>query len=467
LRVAGGTISEATARGLLLYGKQIRAGSLTRKRFFSKIGPEDNAFRDAAKYIGAVHREPGLQFFRSAKQSLAFGPGAGLALGVALGSQSLRAALVDANGELHHKHEGDRVPNQLQLQQHELLGRIREGVGAVLDAALEDESLLVDEALPFLGVSVAWPAPVTREKRTLGYALRHDRWRHGDPLDQLVASELSLDPDLSHAINDAGAAAIGVAYLQTNEQKHLAQKVPRLAMVVRLAGGIGGSTIVVEPPTDADGLGITSGFLASILTGGADHVAGEIGHIPVDSRLVERLNAECPDGLGSLVARQCSCSTDPDRYANHLEAFASAGALAERIDKDAPHAEVAARVLAEPDKKVHKKALGDVGALVGASLAGPIAVLNPATIVLTGAMAVPAVEKTLRAEVKRAHVFGTTPEISILDKDENSFIGVQGAALAVIRRRIFRRFPEILGVPKSALKASVAAATEPLREIPW
>jgi predicted NBD/HSP70 family sugar kinase len=465
--VGAGTISEETARGLLLYGKQIRSGSLTRKRFFSKIDPEDNAFRDAAKYIGAVSKDPGLQFFRSAKQSLAFGPGAGLSLGVSLGSQSLRAALVDANGELHHKHEGARLPNQLQLQQYDLLGRIREGVEPVLEAALEDESLLVDGSLPFLGVSVAWPAPVTRKKRTLGYALRHDNWRHGDPLDELVAAELSLDPALSHAINDAAAAAIGVAYLQTNEEKHLDQKVPRLAMVVRLAGGIGGSTIVVEPPTDGKGLGMTSGFIASILTGGADHVAGEIGHIPVDSQLVERLNAECPDGLGPLAPDHCSCSTDPDRYSNHLEAFAGAGALAERIDESAPHAEVAARVLAEPDKKMHKKALEDVGTLVGASLAGPIAVLNPATIVLTGAMAVPAVEQTLRAEVKRAHVFGSTPEISILREGENDFIGVKGAGLAVIRRRVFRRFPEILGVPKRALKGSVASVTVPLKEIPW
>lgn len=462
-----GEVIYQTARGLLLYGRQLREGNLTRKRFFEEIDPKDGAFRVASDEIGSVAKTPGLRFFDSKRQSLAFGPGAGLVLGVSLGSQSLRVALVDANGELHHKYEGERMPDQLELEPEELLDRMRAGAAEVLGKALEDKALLVNGALPFLGVSTAWPAPVTRDKHTVGYALRHDLWRHGQRLDEMVAAHLSLDLRLSNAINDAAAAAIGVAHLQTNEPQHLDQTFPRLAMVLRLAGGIGGSTIVVEAPTEEPGRGISSGFPTSILTGGVDHLSGEIGHVPVELQLVAELNKTKTRGLGALKPLPCSCTTDEDRSRSHLEAFASAGALAQRIDRKAPLAEVAARILDEPEKPAHKKALQDVGALIAASLAGPVAVFNPATLVLTGAMAVPEVEKSVRSGLSKVRVFGSLPEVSVLDDEENKFIGVKGAGMVVLRRKIFRRFPEILGVPKKSLKASVRNATVPLTELPW
>ena len=456
-----------TARGLLLYGRQLREGNLTRQRFFEKIDPKESAWRMASEDIGSVAKAPGLRFFDSRRQSLAFGPGAGLALGVSLGSQSLRAALVDANGALHHKFEGERMPDQLHLEPEALLDRMREVIEVVLRKGLKDKTLQVDGALPFLGISTAWPAPVTRQKTTVGFALRHDRWHHGQRLDKMVAAHLSLEPRLSNAINDAAAAAIGVAFRQTNEPQHLDQPFPRLAMVLRLAGGIGGSTIVVEAPTEEPGLGISSGFPTSILTGGVDHLAGEIGHVPVEQRLVGELNKSRKRGLGTLKPLPCSCTDENDRSSLHLEAFASAGALARRIDPKAPTSEVAARILKDPDKPVHKKGLQDVGELIAAALAGPVAVLNPATLVLTGAMAVPEVERTVRTGLEKVHVFGTPPEVSILDDDENKYIGVKGAGIAVLRRKIFRRFPDILGVPKKTLKSSVREATEPLKEIPW
>ena len=462
-----GEVIYQTARGLLLYGRQLREGNLTRKRFFDEIDPNEGAWRGASEGIGSVAKTPGLRFFDSKRQSLAFGPGAGLALGVSIGSQSLRAALVDANGELHHRYEAERMPDQLELEPGELLDRMRDGVAEVLSRALNDKALLVDGALPFLGVSTAWPAPVTRDKRTVGYALRHDLWRHGQRLDEMVATHLSLDPQLSNAINDAAAAAVGVADLQTNEIRHLDQPFPRLSMVLRLAGGVGGSTIVVEAPTEEPGRGISSGFPTSILTGGVDHLSGEIGHIPVELQLVHDLNKTKTRGLSVLKPLPCSCTTDEERSRSHLEAFASAGALARRIDAKAPLAEVAARILKEPDKPAHTKALQDVGELIAASLAGPVAVFNPATLVLTGAMAVPEVEKSVRIGLERVRVFGSLPEVSVLDEDENKFIGVKGAGLVVLRRKIFRRFHKILGVPKKSLQASVRNATAPLTEIPW
>ena len=238
-------------------------------------------------------------------------------------------------------------------------------------------------------------------------------------------------------------------------------------MVLRLAGGVGGSTIVVEAPTEEPGRGISSGFPTSILTGGVDHLSGEIGHIPVELQLVHDLNKTKTRGLSVLKPLPCSCTTDEERSRSHLEAFASAGALARRIDAKAPLAEGG-----RPDPqgtrqaRPHKSATGRRRAdrrLAGRSRRR----FNPATLVLTGAMAVPEVEKSVRIGLERVRVFGSLPEVSVLDEDENKFIGVKGAGLVVLRRKIFRRFHKILGVPKKSLQASVRNATAPLTEIPW
>src|SRR5262249_36499546 len=160
-----------------------------------------------------------------------FGPGAGLAVGVSLGTESLRATLVDANGWRYHSHESPPRPDQLELDPAAVLDRIAEAVSVVLDDALRDEKLLVDGALPLLGWSVAWPSPVDRDYRPVGHALAHPHWHRGQPLDQRVRRRLNVPGVPSFALNDAHAAAIAVAFRQTHQSDYLDWKHPRLAIV--------------------------------------------------------------------------------------------------------------------------------------------------------------------------------------------------------------------------------------------
>lgn len=462
------------AQGLLLYGRQIRDGAMDRKSFLAQIGVKDNAFRDAGEHLGAVRIKRGAAFFDSSKRGqLHFGPGAGLVMGVSLGRGSLRAALVDANGELHYRTEATPLPGQLELEPDELLDRIRDVVGPVFSAALSpDNRLLVDGKLPLLGVAVAWGVPVGRDGKPLGPALRHDSWRDKAPLYQRVAGHLRIPADRSHAMNDSHAAAIAVAWQQTRADEHLHQPHARLGIVLRVAGGISGASIVVEPPKAKPGLGLVSGFLKSVLIGGNDYHAGELGHLPLDGEIIELLNRDRPEGLRPLVAHRCSCTTS-ETPPNHLEAYAATPALMHRILTEVPmsHAEECESVrgvISNPRTPVNNRALKDVGVLVGRALLGPVAMLNPATITLTGSLAVPVVQAALDDYLASASGLGAAPKLTPLtDARTNKFIRVQGAALAVLRNNVHRRFETLLGGAKDNAGPRVAQLTLPLSDLPW
>lgn len=456
------------ARGLLLHGERISDGTFNRKRFFQEIGVDNGTLRSAAGQLGAKRRAPGVGFFDSSQRGkIAFGPGAGLAIGVSLGHQSLRAALVDANGASRVTYEGGRIPGQLEERPAVLLGRIQEAAGAVLAQSLEDETLQVDGAVPFLGISVAWPTPLTRGKLPVGHALGHHAWHSGTPVTNHVAHHLGIEAERSNAMNDAAAAAIAVAYDQTMQRDHLGHKHPRLFVIVRLAGGIGAGMIVVEPPQHSSDLGSTSGFPKSILIGGVDHHAGEIGHVPVNLALVRKLDRRKTKGLGPLVARRCSCAPGDEPELGHLESYAGGQALAARIDATRPAEEVIDEVVEDPEAEVHKRALEDIGILVGDALISPLAMLNPASIVLTGSLALPPVERAMRETLAGVHRFGNQPSIARLDDPANRFVRARGAALVVLRRHVFRRLPELLDGEEHVVCDKLRTLTKPLAENPW
>ncbi|HEX6204947.1 MAG TPA: ROK family protein [Solirubrobacterales bacterium] len=455
------------ARGLWLYGSEMRDRNMTRAEFCEELHINDDIFRSHGEDLGVRPSNPGLRFFEATRNVLAFGPGAGLVLSASIGTQSLRAALVDANGQLHCKAEAEHDPEQLAFHPDDLLNRLRDTFGQVLERAFDEKKLLVAEKLPLMRVAVAWPAPVTREKQTVGHALQNEGWRRGDPLDSRVAQRLKVRQDRSDAINDAAAAAVGVAYLQTTTPEHRRQENPRLAMVLRLSGGIGGATIVVEPKESNEKLGSTSGFRRSILTGGLEHLAGEIGHIPVEPALVEKLNRERDEGLGEVEAAGCSCVPPGQESPRHLEAYVGAASVARRIDPSAAAVQVAKSMIAEPEKDVHSRVLEDVGTLVGKSLVAPVAMLNPATIVLTGALAVDPVATALETAVSEDHVLGRMPEVTPLDPEENDFIRVKGAGMVVLRAHLLRELPKLLRGPKASLTGKVRRLTEALPKIPW
>ena len=76
----------------------------------------------------------------------------------------------------------------------------------------------------------------------------------GASLSTRVATHFGLAAERVFALNDANAAAIAVAYNQTKRAEYLEETRARLALVLRIAGGVGAGIIIVEPPfvTDSD-----------------------------------------------------------------------------------------------------------------------------------------------------------------------------------------------------------------------
>jgi hypothetical protein len=268
-------------------------------------------------------------------------------------------------------------------------------------------------------------------------------------------------------MNDAAAAAIAVAYEQTTRREHLRQAHPRLTVTLRLAGGVGAGMIVVEPAQLDPDLGATSGFSKSVLIGGVDHLSGEIGHVPANRALIEQLDGEQEYEVGKLVPTSCSCAPLDEPELGHLESFAGGAALAARIDSSRPSDEVVSEVIADPEIPAHRQALEDIGSLTADALISPLAMLNPAALVLTGALALPPLERAMREKLSGVPRFGSQPTITSLTDEANTFIRARGAALVVLRRHVFRELPYLLGGDEHQVIEKVRGLTTPLLANPW
>lgn len=458
------------ARGLTLYGKQIEDEVIGRSAFLKSVHVEGSIYRRWMKDLSdGDENEPGLRFFSTPPGKLMFGPGAGLVLGISLGTTSLRAGLFDANGLMHREYQAPSKVNQLALAPRQLLDRIRSAATRVLAPALETEALLVRGKLRFRGVAIAWPAPINRSKRPVGHALSSRSWQTGTVMTERVARHLEIPTDLSHAINDTWSAAVAVAFDRTQEARHVKAEDPELSVVLRLAGGIGGATIVVEPPSGSgkDKHGVESGFAKSILLGGKDAHAGEIGHVVVPSSTIAERSDERPDGLRELKPYRCSCTSKDDEPPNHLEAFVSRAALAQRVAPDQPEEQVIQRILADPHDRVHRWALEDIGILTADCILGSVSMLNPAHITLTGALANPIVRDAFDARLYDEHQVISPPAVDYLDGHHNEFIRARGAALVVLRAQVHRRLEDLVGVEGKKIPRQLAEGCLDIDQIPW
>jgi len=138
---------------------------------------------------------------------LRLGPGCGLVLSFALGSESLRCGLLDANGALHHQDHAPAMAGQLDLSPDELFERMSNLAAKVMTEALDDTALHVGgrRALRMLGVTVAWPCPIDRRGFTHGRILSHNGWHHAlasDPQRRSLADRIALalgEPFSEHA----------------------------------------------------------------------------------------------------------------------------------------------------------------------------------------------------------------------------------------------------------------------------
>ena len=129
-------------------------------------------------------------------QPARFGAGAGLVVAVSLGNESMRAAIVDANGAIPERvtsvgelpmwahptlHAVEtHAAKQLSQSMPVLLDRVVWAAHEVARCALADMTLCRDGKLPLLGVVVAWPSALHRLSKTpTGTTLTDPAWRQG------------------------------------------------------------------------------------------------------------------------------------------------------------------------------------------------------------------------------------------------------------------------------------------------
>lgn len=390
---------------------------------------------------------------------LRLGAGCGLVFSMALGSESARGGLLDANGVLHHPTKLPALPGQLALTPQRLLGRLRELAAAILVAGLADRGLWRGEpALRLLGVNVAWPAPIDRAGFPRGRVLSDAAW-HTPPspagerrsLADHVA--LALGPpfsdhlDRASAINDANADALCVAFDHTRARalEDDERDAPRVVLTVRIGGGLGAA--IVELPTHTRNV---LSFISARLMVGTNGYAGELGHLPVTKATVREVTAKRPDGLARIDHRHWPCSCGEH---GHLEALASGTAFARRMQNsghevmnDAARAVKNTRALIADRGNVHaQRALLDCGRLIGRALANPILMHDPHSVVLTGYFAD---EQVVHGIERERHIWGNTigdtVTIEHLGPARYAYNAVRGAGLAVVRRHVLRRLPHLL-----------------------
>ncbi len=188
-------------------------------------------------------------------------------------------------------------------------------------------------------------------------------------------------------------------------------------------------------------------FIDSLLVEGTNGLGGALGHLPIGRRFIEDLNEACEvEDLAEIDYDRWKCSCGRRR---HLDAFASGSAVVRRLKAsgyDIPaEREGVANLLGEitgdePDEGV-VHALTDIGRILGRALTGPILMLDPYSITITGSLACEQVVEGMRRERdKWANAIDDKVQIGYLDENDAPYISVLGAGLAVIRRLVYRNY---------------------------
>jgi predicted NBD/HSP70 family sugar kinase len=392
------------------------------------------------------------------------GVGLGLVLGISLGSETLRAGLVDANGVVHEMATDPLRPGQLGAEPKKIMTRIKAIAQHVLRDAIKDENLRPPGSPDLLlaGAAVAWPAPVDRAKRLRGRAIWHSDWKRpekGSELPQSLPDRLSealgppFTPKRCHALNDLSAHALAVTF----DDSRRAAKEPkndeiRVVLVVRIGGALG-SGIAVTAPHDSCRLS----FIDTRLIEGTSGLAGELGHLPVGRRLIEEVNEGSDLAPMDYDTWLCSCGKP-----RHLEGFASGKALIRRLresgheipETNRAHKRLLSAIASEDLDDDQREALRDIGRIVGRAFVGPILMLDPDNIVVTGALAGTDVKDGMnRVRDSWRSVIDDSVEIEARGGEGGAWAGVRGAGLAILRRTVYRgfldqrlEFPEVFSV---------------------
>lgn len=368
-------------------------------------------------------------------KELVLGPGLGLVLAFSVGAERLRGALVTAGGEARCVVAEPYRPDQLRGRPEELLTRLgRVGAEVLRQGLLPDSNLAVPtadgrRALRLIGATAAWPSPMDHESWPVGGTMLHD-WRQRTFREHLHEA-LGLGLERCHAINDANAGALTMAF---------EQETPRAGALicVHVAAGIGLGTVHQAIPTAN-----RRPFIDAHVVGGAGNQAGEIGHCAVEPGLIDRLNRETrrkhPEWNDTVpplnVDRICNCG--PAR--GHMEAVVGAEAVLDRLGRLQDNASQAVLL-----KQMHKDAAGDprirhalqdVGRVMGSTLAGTVAATDPVAVELVGALASEHIADGMNQQLRSSHVRGT---VFPNRRPDAALASLRGAALAVLRGGLYR-----------------------------
>lgn len=395
-----------------------------------------------------------------------FAPQMGLVLACSVGSESVRAGIVDANGIVHKPHSASPRRDQLHLSPDELLQRVLVQAVRSLDEAFDDGDLLGPrQTLPLIGAALALPAPVDRDHRLRGSALKHEDWRHAPSGSDAPDADHSLNHDFadllgppfdaatSQVMNDCNAAAVAAAFERVREIEppRTDPDDPRRertsALLVRVSGGVGLG--MIEVAGDGEDIHV-SRFLKSRVMVGTNGLAGEIGHLPLSASAVERINNASRD-FADLHAldydRQCSCGKP-----HHLQALVGWHALCDRLglslDPDATLTDTLEPFIHPPDgdeNQAAARALEDAGKLIARALTGPVLALDPHSITVIGSLSVPALLAGMKdASGEWTKAFWTGRSVAFAPPRHGStFMALRGAGLVLLRANRYRKLRAI------------------------
>jgi predicted NBD/HSP70 family sugar kinase len=380
-------------------------------------------------------------------------PALGLAIGVSLGSASLRVGIFDANGDMLYSHVAPYEEGQLEKGPDEVGIRIQKAVEVVLLEAFDDEQLLFSRTgdsssdeprvLRLLGMAIAWPGPLDREK-TIWEGAR--RWAPREPVEKKLRRQF-LGPIRDHVdvLNDANAAALALAFNYSRERAYnedLRSDEYEYLMSLRVGGGVGSGLVRVPPHSD-----FLSAFINTRMIEGTSGIAGEIGHTSAPSETVAKIGRSGKNKpekrLAPLKPVECGCGAE-----HHLESYVSWFALRDRLnasDIELPESELFLRSELEQVHGAAIKAQRDLGRILGTAMEPIVLMLNPCSVSLVGSLSTSHVRKGLEEEFGAASAsLAKHVEIRIeKDEETNEFIAAKGAALSVIRRQVYRRFEQI------------------------
>lgn len=312
-------------------------------------------------------------------------------IGVDLGGTSINVGVVPF--------DGGTVLGMRSLPTEPLRGAkfvVDRMVGMIADARKDAIREGGFEPSAIIGIGLGSPGPLDRETGTV-LETPNLGWRNF-PLRDLVSNATGLDAVLD---NDANAAALGEWWMGAARQVDT-------VVGLTLGTGIGGGIVL-------DGR----------VYHGASDVAGEIGHMTIDST-----GRKCNCGNYGCLEAYASGPAIASRAVEGLEAGA-ASLLPELVDGDLARvtAETVYEAIVSGDQ-YSTEVMHETAKFLGTGIANLINVLNPEMIVISGGVtrAGDHLFKPLRAEVRRRAFRDASESCRIVSSELGDMAGVIGAA---------------------------------------